>query len=193
MHLLLFHEMPQIDPTSDNNTRRGDGGLEGPHSDAVAAGIATAKQPRAATYPVAQHRGGALSRSNGEREEEDTQGGFDPLGGRSGRARHLLAGVGGSRQTSAAGVGGGGDRDGGGVSSRGASTGSDGRVTAATTGKNGRFATAGRVQEYRTMLKGAAAHASQMKVCVCICVQICCFLPGASAFLLLDVEMVRST
>lgn len=36
--------------------------------------------------------------------------------------------------------------------------------TAATIGKNGRFATAGRVCDYRMALRGAATHASKMKV-----------------------------
>lgn len=65
------------------------------------------------------------------------------------------------------------DEAAGGPSSGGAGAGVGGngrgekRLSAAripTTGKSGRFATTGRVREFRAVLKGAAAHASKMKV-----------------------------
>lgn len=141
MHLLLFHEAADTDSIVDNNAGRGD-------SDTVVAPTPAAKQPRTELSSASKHGVGSSLRpvDEGGREKQETQGSRNPLGLR--------------------GSGGGGGR---GADTKSVSGGSERRTTAAMAGKNGRFATAGRVRDFRMVLKGVAAHASKMKVCSSVC------------------------
>lgn len=167
MHLLLFHETVQTDTIAStanhNNTHHSTHAHErdpnaGPDGDTI---VATANTPKSAPPLLAasaQGRGppviGRPASYIGDNEEndQDRQGGYQPLGAIE---SHPL-----SASSHA-------DRGGGGGSASGYGAGSgDGGIhsTASTTGENGRFATAGRVREFRAVLKSAAAHASKMKV-----------------------------
>lgn len=184
MHLLLFHEMVQAEPSTvvaDNKVRRG--------GDAVdkfgGSTPSQTKPPRGTTasssLAAEKHCAGSSSssRPTGEEQQDErntTEGGEgtngrsdDLAGGDADMERPPVVGGGGeaaaaSRSTLPAegGAGTGGSSSGG---YRGEGSGPDGRSVSAATGKNGRFATSGRVREFRAVLKGAAAHASKMKVC----------------------------
>lgn len=117
MHLLLFHEAVQTDPSS----------APGPTASAGVHGDSTGGD---AAVQGSHHKSARLSMA------VEAAGRGPPSPGVAG------AGVGGNsrgeRRLSAPGT--------------------------PTTEKSGRFATTGRVQEFRAVLKGAAAHASKMKV-----------------------------
>lgn len=164
MHLLLFHEVAQTDSisisgstTHHSNTHGTHTHEQGPHvgpdGDTI---VARANTPMAVTVLAspAQGRGppdvGRPASCIGDEENDrERQDGSQTVG------------VTGSRPCSATSQA---DRGGGGGSASGYGASGGIHSAASTTGKNGRFSTAGRVREFRTVLRGAAAHASKMKV-----------------------------
>lgn len=150
MHLLLFHEVAQADPVNvdtkdDDRGCHGDGG-HGASDDTSAPAVVTIIPTNSSSdCPF----GGAPARAKG----------FNPIRAKDRKTRQSLTlegrGTEGSFRALSSLPG---DIDGGVVGVH------EGQLTAATTGRNGRFATAGRVLEFRMVLKDSAAHASRMRV-----------------------------
>lgn len=190
MHLLLFHEMAQAESSTvvaDYKFRRGGDAVVDKFG-GTASQIKPPPRGTPASSPSAAEKhfsGSSLSSRPTKEEQQDdnekhTEGGGSTHGGSNdlaggdadvGRSPVVGGGGGGEAATAASSrstlsaEGGTGTGGSGGSGYRGESSGPDGRSASATTGKNGRFATSGRVREFRAVLKGAAAHASKMKVC----------------------------
>lgn len=158
MHLLLFHEAAQTESRSDDSSSYSAGSSANPSNP-------SSTKPPKGTGPINSPASPNGSTRSGNAGQENGVGGagtqskteLGVSGTTSMGQRHSMAveatGVSGLKlrcDTSSSSL------DGSGGSSR--------RTAATGTGKSGRFATAGRLRDFRAMLKGAAAHASKMKV-----------------------------
>lgn len=165
MHLLLFHEAAQTDSIDRNNSRyTGD-----TDNDNVTIGTSSvlsvtktsSKGAEATTTSFAHSRGEDDNWGDAAATQRNRFGAVDGVNtnGKSARLSTTVEAVQGS--SSGGGGGGGGSRGGGGGGSSISSSRGD---KSSTMGRSGRFSTAGRVQEFRAVLKGVATHASKMKV-----------------------------